>query len=83
MFSRSGLLYRTRPDIAPHRTSSPALIFTVSAVANLRADNPEGLDFQQQALPLIKAEMLAEYFEMIACQRGESAVRIKAQVARA
>lgn len=83
MFSRSGLPYRTRPDILPHRTSNAALIFTLSTVANLRAENPAGLDFEQQVLPLIKAEMLAEYFGMIASQKGESAVRIKAEVARA
>ncbi|QKF50585.1 FAD/NAD(P)-binding protein [Pseudomonas graminis] len=83
MFSRSGLPYRTRPDIVPHRTSNAALIFTLSAIANLRTENPAGLDFEQQVLPLIKAEMLAEYFGMIASQKGESAVRIKAEVARA
>lgn len=83
MFSRSGLPYRTRPDIVPHRTSNAALIFTLSAVADLRAENPDGLDFEQQVLPLIKAEMLAEYFGMIAAQEGESPVRIKADVARA
>ncbi|MEN4752910.1 FAD/NAD(P)-binding protein [Pseudomonas sp. Ps21-P2] len=82
MFSRSGLPYRTRPDIVPHRTSNAALIFTLSAVANLRTENPAGLDFEQQVLPLIRAEMLAEYFGMIAFQKGESAVRIKAEVAR-
>ncbi|MDC6379294.1 FAD/NAD(P)-binding protein [Pseudomonas graminis] len=83
MFSRSGLPYRTRPDIVPHRTSNAALIFTLSAVADLRAEYPAGLDFEQQVLPLIKAEMLAEYFGMIASQEGESPVRIKADVARA
>jgi hypothetical protein len=83
MFSRSGLPYRTRPDIVPHRTSNAALIFTLSAIANLRTENPAGLDFELQVLPLIKAEMLAEYFGMIASQKGESAVRIKAEVARA
>lgn len=83
MFSRSGLPYRTRPDIVPHRTSNAALIFTLSAVADLRAENPAGLDFEQQVLPLIRAEMLAEYFGMIASQEGESPVRIKADVARA
>ncbi len=83
MFSRSGLPYRTRPDIVPHRTSNAALIFTLSAVANLRTANPDGLDFEQQVLPLIKAEMLAEYFGMIASQQGESAERIKAETARA
>lgn len=83
LFSRSGLPYRTRPDIVPHRTSNTALIFTLSAVASLREENPDGLDFEQQVLPLIKAEMLAEYFGMIASQRGESAVRIKAEIAHA
>lgn len=83
MFSRSGLPYRTRPDIVPHRTSNAALIFTLSAIANLRTENPAGLDFELQVLPLIKAEMLAECFGMIASQKGESAVRIKAEVARA
>jgi hypothetical protein len=83
MFSRSGLPYRTRPDIVPHRISNAALIFTLSAVASLRAENPDGLDFEQQVLPLIKAEMLAEYFGMIASQKGESSARIKAQIARA
>jgi hypothetical protein len=83
MFSRSGMPYRTRPDIVPHRTSNAALIFTLSAVANLRTENPAGLDFELQVLPLIKAEMLAEYFGMIAAQEGESPVRIKADVARA
>lgn len=83
MFSRRGLPYRTRPDIVPHRTSNAALIFTLSAVADLRAEYPAGLDFEQQVLPLIKAEMLAEYFGMIASQEGESPVRIKADVARA
>lgn len=83
MFSRSGLPYRTRPDIVPNRTSNAALIFTLLAVASLRVENPDGLDFEQQVLPLIKAEMLAEYFGMIASQKGESAVRIKAEVARA
>ncbi|UZJ60499.1 FAD/NAD(P)-binding protein [Pseudomonas sp. KU26590] len=83
MFSRSGLPYRTRPDIVPHRASNAALIFTLSAVASLRAENLGGLDFEQQVLPLIKAEMLAEYFGMIASQKGESTARIKAQIARA
>lgn len=83
MFSRSGLPYRTRPDIVPHRPSNAALIFTLSAVASLRAENPDGLDFEQQVLPLIKAEMLAEYFGMIASQKGESALKIKAEIARA
>ncbi len=83
MFSRSGMPYRTRPDIVPHRTSNAALIFTLPAVARLRAENPDGLDFEQQVLPLIKAEMLAEYFGMIASQQGESAIKTKAEIARA
>ncbi|WP_455913369.1 FAD/NAD(P)-binding protein [Pseudomonas syringae] len=83
LFSRSGLPYRTRPDIVPHRTSNAALIFTLSAVADLRTENPAGLDFEQQVLPLIKAEMVAEYFGMIASQKSESAVRIRAEIARA
>lgn len=83
MFSRSGMPYRTRPDIVPHRTSNAALIFTLPAVARLRAENPDGLDFEQQVLPLIKAEMLAEYFGMIASQQGDSAIKTKAEIARA
>jgi hypothetical protein len=83
MFSRSGMPYRTRPDIVPHRTSGAASIFTLSAVADLRAANLDGLDFEQQVLPLIKAEMLAEYYGMIASQKGESAADIKAEIARA
>lgn len=83
LFSRSGLPYRTRPDLVPHRISNAALIFTLSAVARLRAENPDGLDFELQVLPLIKAEMLAEYFGMIAHQKGESALKIKAEIVRA
>lgn len=83
MYSRSGLPYRTRPDITPHRVGAPALIFTLSAVADLRARYPDGLDFESQVLPLLKAEMLAEYFGMIAMRRGESALRMKSEVATA
>lgn len=83
MYSRSGLPYRTRPDIPPHRMGAPALIFTLSAVADLRARHPDGLDFEAQVLPLLKVEMLAEYFGMIAMLRGESALRIKSEVATA
>jgi hypothetical protein len=83
MYSRSGFPYRTRPDITPHRMGGPALIFTLSAVADLRADNPGGIDFEAQVLPLIKAEMCAEYFGMIAGLAGESALKIKSEVATA
>jgi len=83
MYSRSGLPYRTRPDIREHRLGSPALIFTLSAVNRLRADNPEGLDFEAQVLPLIKAEMFAEYFGMAARLQGESPCAIKEEVAQA
>jgi hypothetical protein len=83
MYSRSGLPYRTRPDIAAHRTGGSPLIFTLSAVADLRAGNPQGLDFERQVLPLLKAEMLAEYFGLIAALRGESAARVKSELATA
>lgn len=83
MFSRSGLPYLTRPDITAHRAGAGALIFTRSAVADLRADNPGGLDFEAQVLPLIKAEMFAEYFGMIAALRGESSSRVKSELATA
>ncbi|NBB08762.1 FAD/NAD(P)-binding protein [Pseudomonas sp. SLFW] len=83
MYSRSGLPYRTRPDITPHRMGAPALIFTLAAVADLRARHPDGLDFEAHVLPLLKAEMLAEYFGMVAMRRSESALRIKSEVATA
>lgn len=83
LYSRTGLPYRTRPDVAAHRVNPPALIFTLSAVAALRADHPEGLDFEAQVLPLIKAEMLAEYFGMFASLKGESPQRIKSEIAHA
>jgi hypothetical protein len=83
MYSRSGLPYRTRPDITPHRVSASPLVFTLAAVAAMRAEHPQGLDFEAHVLPLVKAEMLAEYFGMIAAQRGESSLRIKAEVANA
>lgn len=83
MYSRSGLPYRTRPDITPHRVGGSALIFTLSAVADLRAENPQGLDFEAQVLPLLKAEMLAEYFGMIAALQGDSALRTKSEIANA
>lgn len=83
MYSRSGLPYRTRPDITPHRTSSPPLIFTLSTVADLRAQHPDGLDFEAQVLPVLKAEMFAEYFGMVASLKGESALRVKSEVATA
>lgn len=80
MYSRSGLPYRTRPDITPHRKGGSALIFTLSAVAELRARHPEGLDFEAQVLPLIKAEMYAEYFGMVAEQAAKSGLKIKSQI---
>lgn len=83
MYSRSGLPYRTRPDIKPHRVGGSPLIFTLSAVAGLRADNPQGLDFEAQVLPLLKAEMLAEYFGMIAALQGEASLKIKSEIANA
>jgi hypothetical protein len=83
MFSRSGLPYRTRPDIREHRLGSPALIFTLDAVSRLRADNPDGLDFEAQVLPLIKAEMFAEYFGMVAQLQCELPGAIKEEVAQA
>jgi hypothetical protein len=83
MYSRSGLPYRTRPDITPHRVGGAALIFTLSAVADLRAENPEGLDFEAHVLPLIRAEMYAEYFGMAAALAGESALKVKSEVASA
>jgi len=83
MYSRSGLPYRTRPDITPHRSSTSPLIFTLSAVADLRASTPEGLDFEAQVLPLLKAEMYAEYFGTVAELQGESALRVKSEVATA
>ncbi|WP_268798764.1 FAD/NAD(P)-binding protein [Pseudomonas huanghezhanensis] len=83
MFSRSGLPYRTRPDICEHRNGAPATIFTLVAVARLRAENPDGLDFEQQVLPLIKAEMYVEYFGMIDRLRGNSPDLIKDEIAHA
>lgn len=83
MYSRSGLPYRTRPDITPHRVGGSPLIFTLSAVADLRAANPQGLDFEAQVLPLLQAEMLAEYFGMIAALQGESSLRTKSEIANA
>jgi hypothetical protein len=83
MYSRSGLPYRTRPDITPHRVGGSPLIFTLSAVADLRAENPQGVDFEAQVLPLLKAEMLAEYFGMIAALQGDSSLRIKSEIANA
>jgi hypothetical protein len=83
MYSRSGLPYRTRPDISPHRTGTSALIFTLSAVADLRARHPRGLDFEAQVLPLLQAEMYVEYFGMIAALHGESSARVKSEVATA
>lgn len=83
MYSRSGLPYRTRPDITPHRVGGSPLIFTLSAVADLRAANPQGLDFEAQVLPLVKAEMLAEYFGMIAGLQGASSLRAKSEIANA
>jgi hypothetical protein len=83
MYSRSGLPYRTRPDITPHRVGASPLIFTLSAVADLRADNPQGLDFEAQVLPLLRAEMLAEYFGMVAALQGESSLRAKSEIANA
>ncbi|SEQ89851.1 FAD-NAD(P)-binding [Pseudomonas sp. NFACC02] len=83
MYSRSGLPYRTRPDIAPHRVGGSPLIFTLSAVADLRVENPQGLDFESQVLPLLKAEMLAEYFGMIAGLQGESSLSVKSEIANA
>jgi hypothetical protein len=83
MFSRSGLPYRTRPDIRPHRVGSPASIFTLSAVSQLRAANPGGLDFTRQVMPWIKAEMFAEYYGLVAQLRGEAPGPVKEQVARA
>ncbi|MFJ3487554.1 FAD/NAD(P)-binding protein [Pseudomonas sp. NPDC090202] len=83
LYSRSGQPYRTRPDIAPHRVGASPLIFTLSAVSDLRAAYPQGLDFVRHVLPLLKAEMFAEYFGMVAAQNGESALRIKSEVANA
>ncbi|MFK3797561.1 FAD/NAD(P)-binding protein [Pseudomonas sp. NPDC088444] len=81
MYSRSGLPYRTRPDIAPHRVGGAPLIFTLSTVADLRERNPDGLDFEAQVLPFIKAEMIAEYFGMVASLRGKSSLRVKSEIA--
>ena len=83
MYSRSGLPYRTRPDIAPHRVGAAPLIFTLSAVADLRARHPTGLDFEAQVLPLLKAEMLTEYFGMVAALHGESALKTKSEITNA
>ncbi|WP_158541415.1 MULTISPECIES: FAD/NAD(P)-binding protein [unclassified Pseudomonas] len=83
MYSRRGLPYWTRPDIVPHRLGAAPLIFTLSAVADLRARHPIGLDFECQVLPLIKAEMAAEYFGMVASLRGESSLRVKSEIATA
>ncbi|HEY0290274.1 MAG TPA: FAD/NAD(P)-binding protein [Pseudomonas sp.] len=83
MFSRSGLPFRTRPDIHAYRVAAPALIFTLSAVDELRAAHPLGLDFEAHVLPLIKAEMLAHYFGMIGALRGECATSIMEEVAAA
>lgn len=83
MFSRSGLPYRTRPDIYAHRAGAPARIFTLNAVSKLRAKNPHGLDFDTHVLPLIKAEMFAEYFGLIARFRGERSGPVKDEIAHA
>lgn len=83
LFSRSALPYRTRPDIALERVSHPPAIFTMAAVAELRASYPRGLDFEAHVLPFIKAEMFAEYFGVVAAARGVSPQRIKSQVAEA
>ncbi len=83
MYSRSGLPYRTRPDISHEGAASSPLIFTLSAVADLRAENPAGLDFEAQVLPMIKAEMLAQYFGMIAALNGDSSIRTKSELATA
>lgn len=83
MFSRSGLPYRTRPDVREHRKGAPALIFTLDAVGRLRAAHPGGLNFEAQVLPLIKAEMLAEYFGMAAQLRGSSSGAVKEEVSQA
>lgn len=83
MFSRSGLPYRTRPDIRAHRMGAPASIFTLDAVSQLRAAHPRGLDFTAQVMPLIKAEMVAEYYGLAAQLRGEAPGPVKEQVAQA
>jgi hypothetical protein len=55
----------------------------LSAVADLRARHPRGLDFEAQVLPLLKAEMYVAYFGMIAALHGESSARVKSEVATA
>ncbi|WP_296260646.1 MULTISPECIES: FAD/NAD(P)-binding protein [unclassified Pseudomonas] len=83
MYSRSGLPYRTRPDISLHHKGGSPLIFTLAAVADLRAQHPQGLDFKGQVLPLLKAEMVAEYFGLTAALQGESSSQIKSEIAAA
>ncbi|WP_256079603.1 FAD/NAD(P)-binding protein, partial [Massilia sp. YIM B04103] len=62
MYSRSGLPFRTRPDIAPGQRRAPPVALTLEAVAELRRQHPLGIDFEAQVLPLLKAEMIAAYY---------------------
>lgn len=82
LYSRHGMPYRTRPDIDAHRRPTPASIFTQAMVSDLLANYPDGIDFQHQVVPLIEAEMHAEYYATVARLQGGSEQDTRARVAK-
>lgn len=65
MYSRSGLPFHARPQWQPGEPDVfPRLYFTASAIDALRCDRPAGrLDFCNDLLPLIEAEMRAVFYQ--------------------
>ncbi|XXE57447.1 FAD/NAD(P)-binding protein [Pseudomonas sp. R1-18] len=68
MYSRSGLPFHARPRLNDERTDIeavlPRLYFTAQAIDALRPGSARGrLDFRQDVLPLIEAEMRAVFYQ--------------------
>lgn len=69
LYSRTGLPFCARPQWAPpgqpgSGASLPRLYFTASAIGRLRTGASGGqLDFRQDVLPLIEAEMRAVFYQ--------------------
>ncbi|MFC5473750.1 FAD/NAD(P)-binding protein [Paraherbaspirillum soli] len=77
LFSRCGLPFRVRPETAAGRAKHQALLMTPARIAQLRADRPDQrLDFDQDVLPLMLAEMRAVYHLTKMAQRHTHARQV-------
>lgn len=90
MYSRTGLPFCARPQWQPpgqpgSQSAFPRLYFTASAIAELRKGTASGqLDFRQDVLPLIEAEMRAVFYQArVRLEAPGQRERVQCQLRRA